>query len=316
MESNLLGLPYKTTSQAEALRKAFCKSGSLCTTSATACDLIAAQEEFMSKQLLTFLSLYDLLMWAPVVDSVYVTRQPIAAAGDLGVPLVLGTNHDEGTAFAHLTAARAAKLISNPTDPVHYGEFLDRLFSPASSRRIQTRERYRCEGAPDCTQQIANVLNDAVFTCPNRWFAIQATRSPSRQPLYAYQFTQVSSFNLWTLPPRPAAMSVPQCQGLVCHADELPYVFNAAGGLHQTFNEDEEALSQLIGDYWTTFARSHDPGDTWPRFRPKKTYRLLNESSSTADDPLSDLANCSLWDSIGYASPQILKHVIPAPGHP
>jgi para-nitrobenzyl esterase len=195
-------------------------------------------------------------------------------------------------------------------------KFLDRLFGSASSRRIRSRERYRCGSSPDCTSQIANVLDDAIFTCPNRWLAIQATRRADPQPLYAYQFTHVSSFNLWASPPMPAGMGVPQCQGLVCHADELPYVFNSAGNPGQTFLPQEEALSQLIGGYWTSFAHSHKPGSTWPPFRPGRAYRLLDESSSTANDPLSATANCSLWDSIGYASPQILTRAFPGPRHP
>jgi carboxylesterase type B len=309
MESNLLGLPYKTTSQAQALRKAFCPSGSsLCTTAATTCDLIAAQTDFTSAQFVTFLTLPDLLMWAPAVDNVYVTRQPMSSAGSLSVPLLLGTNHDEGINFAYLHATRG------PIDPAHYAEFLDRLFGSANSQRVQSRERYHCDSSPDCIPQIANVLTDAIFTCPNRQFAIRATRSAKAEPLSLYQFTQVSSFNLWAYTPAP----VPQCNGLVCHADELPYVFNTAERIASSisFNQAEEALAQAIGGTWTSFAKDRNPGSTWPLFKPNKTYRLLSESSSTANDPLNATANCSLWDSIGYASPQTLTRVFPGPRHP
>ncbi len=67
---------------------------------------------------------------------------------------------------------------------------------------------------------------------------------------------------------------MPQCNGLVCHADELPYVFNTAGQLGQTFTPPEESLARTIGAYWTSFAHSRNPGSAWPLFKPGDTYRL------------------------------------------
>ena len=98
---------------------------------------------------------------------------------------------------------------------------------------------------------------------------------------------------------------MPQCNGLICHADELPYVFNTAGQLGQaSFHPQQETLAQAIGGYWTSFANSRNPGSTWPLFKPDNTYRLLSTGSSTANDPVNASANCStLWDHVGYEEP-------------
>ncbi len=300
LESNALGLVYKSIPQAQALRKEFCRRGSsLCTTATTACDLVEAQNNFLQGQRLSFGSISN-FTWAPTVDHVYITGQPMASAASLSVPLMLGTNHDEGTIFVYQAEGRSLKSDGNPPNPAAYAVILDQQFGVAGSKKIRSLERYHCDDASaDCSQQLVNVMTDFAFTCANRHLAIQATRRAHPQPLYLYQFDQVSSFNFWAF----AKPNVPQCQGLVCHTDELPYVFNSVWQFPNpiSFNPPEESLSQTIGGYWTSFARSRSPGSTWPLFGPKRTSLLLSESSSAADDPLDATANCSaLWDGIGY----------------
>ncbi len=313
MESNALGLHYKSTSQTRTLSNAFCASGSsLCTTATTACDLVEAQHDFLAAQPLSFASLTN-LMWAPTVDNVYVTGQPIASAANLGVPLVLGTNHDEGISFVYQAEQRAPKSIDhNPPSSAAYAAILDQQFGVANSRYIRSLERYDCGAASDCSNQLVNVITDYAFTCANRHLAIQATQGADPPPLYLYQFNQVSSFNFWSQEPN----LVPQCAEKVCHADELPYVFNSArqfGKLGISFTSQEESLAQTLGGYWTSFANRHDPDSTWPLFMPQKTYRMLAAGSSTAIDPLDACANCStLWDLIGYGTAPAEPSPVPA----
>lgn len=300
MESNGLGLPFKSTSQAQALSSTFCGSrSSLCTTATSACDLIEAQTSFMAAQPLSFASISN-FTWAPTVDNVYINGQPIASAANLSVPLLLGTNHDEGVMFVYQAENQAPQRDgNNPPNAAAYTAILEQQFGAVNAEKIQSLERYRCGTPSNCTGQLINVMTDFAFTCANRHLAIEATRRADPQPLYLYQFNQASSFNLLAFPPNP----VPQCQGLVCHTDELPYVFNSAWQLSGfiSFTPPEESLAQMIGSYWTSFAKSRNPGSTWPLFKPGKTYRLLATGSSAASDPLDASANCSaLWDLIGY----------------
>jgi carboxylesterase type B len=301
MESNALGLPYKNTSQTQKLSREFCASGSsLCTTATSTCDLVEAQNDFMKAQPLSIASLSNYL-WEPTIDNIYVTGQPIASAASLSVPLVLGTNHDEGIAFVYPAVEQAPKSVSNPPGSAAYAKLLDQQFGAANSQRIRALERYHCGTSRDCTSQLVNVLTDFAFTCANRHLAIQATQRANPRPLYLYQFDQVSSFNLWAYTP----VMVPQCNGMVCHADELPYVFNTTGQISNSisFTPPEESLAQTMGGYWTSFAHRRDPGGTWPLFKPNRTYRLLDTGSSTAKDPVNASANCSrLWDRVGYES--------------
>lgn len=308
MESNALGLPFKGISQSESVSRKLCASkASLCTTATTACDLIAAQSKFMAAQDLSFASISNFL-WTPTIDHVYITGQPMGSATRLSVPLILGTNHDEGVPFVYQAEAVASQSAGqNPPDSTAYGKLLEQIFGRANTQKIWSRERYRCDASPDCTNQLVNLTTDFSFTCANRHLAMQVTRRDPPRPLYVYQFDQASGFNLWAYIQPP----VPQCSGLVCHTDELPYVFNSVWQFKDlngvSFDQPEESLAQAMGGYWTSFAKTHNPGSTWPLFRPNKAYRVLNESSSTANDPLNETANCSaLWDGIGYETPQIL----------
>lgn len=300
MESNALGLPYKNTSHAQAQSSAFCSSSSsLCTAATSACDIVEAQETFMAAQPLSFLSIAN-LFWTPTVDGIYVTGQPMASAASLSVPLIVGTNHDEGPAFVY-----SAINGNDPPTGAAYAAILNQLFGAANLQRIQSQERYGCTTSCDCTIPLINVMTDFAFTCANRRLSILATRGANPQPLYLYQFNQASSFNLWAHTPDP----VPQCNGLVCHTDELPYVFNTAWQFRclVAFTPPEETLAQAVGRYWTSFANAHNPGSTWPLFVPGNNYRLLSESPSAPSDPLNATANCStLWDGIGYETPEMM----------
>lgn len=304
MESNALGLAYRSTSQAQRLAGDFCASSpSLCMTATSACDLVRAQNDFIAAQPLSFSSISN-LMWTPIVDNVYITGQPIASASHLGVPLILGTNRDEGVVFVYQAEDLAPESASqNPPGSAAYADILEKQFGAGNAKKIQSLERYRCRTSCDCTKPLINVMTDFAFTCANRHLAIQATRRPESSPVYLYQFDQVSSFNFWEHAPQP----VPQCQGLVCHTDELLYVFNTASQFSCliAFTPGEEALARKIGGFWTSFAYSRNPGSDWPLFKPERTYLLLSEKSSAANDPLDAIANCSiLWDGIGYETPQ------------
>jgi carboxylesterase type B len=309
MESNALGFPYKNPSQARALSSAFCAgSPSPCTATTPVCDIIAAQEAFMAAQPVSFLSIAN-LFWAPTVDGTYVTGQPMAAAANLSVPLMAGTNRNEGVPFVYSALAMAPHTQNNnPPNSAAYASILEQTFGAADAQRIQSKERYRCTTTCDCTNQLINVMTDFGFTCPNRRLAIAASQAAHPQPLYFYQFEQVSNFNLWAYTPQP----VPQCNGLVCHTDELPYVFNSPWQFSCliAFTAPEQRLAQSMGGYWTSFAAQHGPGQAWPPFRPAKSYLLLSQDSSAANDPLDAAANCSaLWDGIGYETPDMVTRL-------
>jgi carboxylesterase type B len=300
MESNTLGLPYRTLQQAHALGARFSELLDChelkCLERRTACELTAWETSPCLKKMGQVSLLNVFMDWTPVIDGSLITDQPMANAANLKVPMLMGTNQTEGVFFADKMTQGVGNACTDTPQPYYaavkdYQTLIDGMFGEQHSRQILKNPRYNCAAAP-CTSQLANVITDYIFTCASRDLATRAGRA---QNLYMYLFDQITSFNVW-------GPSAPACQGQVCHGAEIPYVFNTAWAVDQAFQPAEETLSRKMGQHWVSFAKSQSPGSDWPLFDPnKKTYRLLNEISSTADDPLNTAAHCAtLWDSIGY----------------
>lgn len=296
MESNPLGIGYKNLQQADAVGTSFA-TGLTCMTDPESCEVC----DIVTKELQVAMKLFSQglgsLPWAPVVDGTLITQQPMAAAeaGALKVPMLLGTNLNEGNVFAALiSSARTIEGIYPVIRPADYSQILQNVFGLTNAGKIQSQGGYACTQGL-CGPTLARAINDYAFACANRHLAAQA-----RSGMYTYQFTQPSG-NLCN--PWPGLFA--GCAYLSCHGAEVPYVFDnpsGVGGGQCVFSPEEQALSSLMGSYWTSFARQQAPGGTpdWPSFKPSTTYMVLDTSPATAVDPWNGSASCSFWDQIGY----------------
>lgn len=213
-----------------------------------------------------------------------------AAADGFPLPTVFGTNRDEGTLFIYplLESLNALPL----TTPV-YTELIAKFFGKTDVAPILAA--YPPNDA-DNAPVVSQLVSDYLFFCASR-----AMASGGGGPTYGYFFSKLTtSFNLWSLyPPQ-----VPQCADKVCHGSELPYVFNSATDILQSFTPSEESTSQAFADYWGAFSRpGHDPNPAggirppWPPFAHAKSYVVLDTPISSAVDPEHD---CALWNQVGY----------------
>lgn len=291
MESNPFGLPYKTQAEATEFGTCFqavlgCEAGGLdCMRGKSAADIVDAQSNPLLVVSALFKGLPGFVLWAPSIDGTLVTQQPIAGLGaGLPKPTLLGTNKNEGTLFVY-SALQALGLTTLPAEAYH--DILVVLFGEANTASIeQVYPPVSGDNAPVLDQ----VTTDYLFFCANRHVAAAGV-----SPVYAYEFTQLSNFNIWP--------NVPECAEQVCHAAELPYVFHSASNIGATFTPAEDMLSQTMVAYWAAFSREGaDPNNggpsrpQWPAFAGFN-YLILGTPISTAVDPPH---NCSLWDQIGY----------------
>jgi acetylcholinesterase/cholinesterase len=292
MQSNPLGLPYKTLSQAPPLGRQFrrllgCEGGGLqCMRGKTAAEIVAAQEDpsLVAQGLL--LGFQGLLLWTPVVDGTLVTRQPIAGiSGGLPKPTLLGTVKDEGTVFVY---AALLELMLETITEQEYEALIVVLFGAEHVNAVLA-------AYPPVSGNNAPVLSqvgtDYMFFCASRHVA-----QAGGGPVYAYEFNQRSHFNVWPM--------FPACADQVCHSADMPYVFHTATNIGEQFLPDEDAVSLAMLAYWSGFARGNNPNSggpsrpNWPAF-PGLNYLVLDTPIGTVVDPPH---NCALWDQVGYGA--------------
>jgi para-nitrobenzyl esterase len=181
----------------------------------------------------------------PAVDGYVLPRPPLDmfAAGERNdVPVLLGSNADEGTLFVQQIPIKK---------PIGYEMAQQRLFGDFAPRVIRM---FPVRTAEDVKPAIARIVTIAAFVAPAR----RAARALSRhgEQVWLYHFTRVAP----VLKERNVGAT---------HGVELFYVFKTIpAGVHPA--EPDLALSNAMHAAWLRFAQSGDPNGNgfpaWPAF--------------------------------------------------
>ena len=164
------------------------------------------------------------------------------------VPLLLGTNLNEGTAFMEegVTVDQYKEWIERNT-----GEYADQVF-----------KMFPANNDEEVNKAFADLFTVLLFAQPARFVAENLEQHTA--PVYLYQFT------------RQPDMEEVKLLGAF-HGIEIPYVF---GNLKQNQGYDEKdfKLSDQIMDYWVNFAKTGDPNGeglpNWPVYSKEKDENL------------------------------------------
>jgi para-nitrobenzyl esterase len=209
----------------------------------------------------------------PVIDGVVVTRSPAEAIAETSVPLIIGSNEDEGTLFMML-------LATDATDDEVAAALPDEVRDPESLVAA-----YRARGTG--RSPIVDIMTDIVFRIPSLRVADAAARAGS--PVWVYLFT-------WRTPVFGGLLGA-------THALELPFVWGQlADPMWKLLVGDAPptALATAMQDVWLAFAHTGDPNtDTipkWPTYDPQTRPTLgFSDEIRVVTDPGSDLRE--LWYS-------------------
>jgi para-nitrobenzyl esterase len=218
--------------------------------------------------------------WSPIVDGVTLTASPMSLvkAGTFAkVPLLIGTNHDEGTLFtmlAGMTLLTTAQYIA----------LVDSTFGATLGPLVLSEYPATSYGSPALA--FADLLGDLAFVCPTRRTvrAVAAAGVKARR----YEFVVDPSWNALAF------------LGSY-HTAELPFVFeNPPSG--SSFSALEKTLSQKMAGCWTRFAQSGDPDASgevaWPLYDKTKDQHLELDLSITTSSGLKN-TKCDFWDAAG-----------------
>ncbi len=242
-----------------------------------------------------------ILPWTPVVSTDGVLRsQPNKE--DFDVPVMMGTNTDEGVTFAipvidGLIKEGLIKEFNEEAYALVVGVFFGLTPDPGAIVMKAIEFYGPTAVGDDWTAPLYNLITDYIFTC-----ATLDVYKRAKQDRFLYQFNQVASYDI--------EPSLKLCfeDSLVCHAFELPWVFGngfslAVPSLTDHFDATEAKLSTTMQEYWTQFTRELDPNRSglpeWSQTVATR-YQLLNTKITQAE---SVNAHCDYWDTVGYDVP-------------
>lgn len=190
------------------------------------------------------------------------------------VPLIVGANKDEGTAFVAL----GVKLDSES----NLRAALMNLFSAAAADAVIAHY-----GTPVTAETGLRVLGDA-FVCDARRLARWV--SAASVPTFYYNFT------------REFAYLLPDLGAF--HGAELPYLFHTPMEFITIKPNEEDFAAQMQG-YWTRFAESGDPNGRmqtagvvpWPRYDRTGDRSQRLDLTTTTETGLRQ-RDCDFWDTL------------------
>ncbi len=197
----------------------------------------------------------------PVVDGWFLPDDPanIFSQGKQNdVPILVGSNKDEGTFFSQPTTAAA--WIQRAKQ--RYGDMADQFLKlyPAGS-----------DAEANASELAA--FRDELGWVQRNWARLQSKTGKSKA--YLYYFTHEPPEAPGTT---PGPNGFPARGSGATHGAEAPYVFENLLG-NRAWTDLDRKLSDIISSYWVNFATNGDPNGKglpkWTQFEDKKNTRMI-----------------------------------------
>ena len=307
VESNPVGLDLNTLEMQRQYSADFAKFAGCdgvgahltqCMLNLTVPEILAAQKK-TEEQVNISEPIYIFYPWTPTIDGNVIPGQPVTLF-EKGlfnpVDFILGNVHDEAWMFIW-------EVQPLPVPSVEYYAILAALFgenAPAVEKLYPVSPL-----AKDTRPQLNNVITDYLFICPGRYLVQSALRTHPEINIYNYEFNHVGvDYNAW-------GPDYSFCWfDYVCHASELPFVFDSATVGGYTFTPDEQVLSEEMVRYWGNFAHTNDPNKgpggspslVWPLYQ-LDSMTTLNLNLTLGYISALRQPYCDYWDSVGYFQP-------------
>ena len=228
-------------------------------------------------------------VWSPVYATP-VLPLTLKAAFEQGrfnrVPLLAGTNHDEGRLFISV-----ASPTGKPVTLIQYWGGTGLLTGALKSRRVLTEYPFRTYGTPALA--FSTMFTDAVFSCPAE---TMNTAVSSFVPVYAFEFHDPKAVTKLTVP-----ADLPGLGSF--HSSSLVYAFQSPiAGLADPaqFDAAQAKLSDAFSQAWANFARNGNPNvegkSAWRSFdAARKNVQVFTPAGVQESTGYSSDHKCAFW---------------------
>jgi len=257
--------------------------------------------------------------WAPVVDGVETMVSVEAAIRQQdfhtpGVPVLLGSNLDEGSTFMFDTPslpsnASAAEFSKWSTEFAgsRGGDLLPRLYAPRTLQYPHPTIDPRVPDDQNYYLAAVRAAGDRAISCPTDGMAQQLAWAG--HPVYTYSFLITPNRSVNAAPSSMRALGA-------FHGAEVPFVFGDASEL---VRPAEREVAAAMGCYWTNFAYNSNPNNatgrasldsqklcaklpsweatTHSRFQQRIVFNITHERAHINMVPTDRLthARCNFW---------------------
>jgi para-nitrobenzyl esterase len=233
------------------------------------------------------------LDWVPAVDGAVIprpTREALASGRYNRVPMIVGSNRDEGRLFIQLQYHLGLQR------PVTEEEYRAGVAGYAGDDVEAVLARYTPEAYGSRDLAMAAVLTDSTFSCP-AVTTVRAASHPWRPPVFQYEFADPAPPVLFPDPFMPLG---------AYHASEIFSLFATLEGLrpYTPLTPAQQQLSDEMIGRWTAFARTGNPNvrgaQIWlpARGADPAVLSLLPGGASRLVRTVDDEHRCAFWESL------------------
>jgi para-nitrobenzyl esterase len=214
-------------------------------------------------------------LWSfrPNIDGHFLPEAPAAifAAGKQSqVPLLAGWNLDEGGHEGFLQGKEPTVL--------NYSARATEVFGEDAEKFLQL---YPAKTPAEVKRAAADYAGDS-FIALSTWKWLEAHARTGGSPVYRYRFDQASPL------PEDAP---PGAEPKAAHSWEIEFVFRVLPSKKLPWRPEDFAVSELMADYWTNFAKTGNPNGPdlpeWPAYSSEAGYPVmfLRADAAAAPDP-------------------------------
>ena len=242
--------------------------------------------------------LYPTIPWTPTIDSALLLDAPLASiqAGDWNrVPLVVGTNKDEGTIFIQQLYSILPGQLHDPLVASDLPLLLRHVFGNDSAVVAAVLATYPISAYPSVNNLTEALLRDWFFACPSRRLAAAvsggAAGGNSSGRVWLYEFGYIGDW-------------VEDRSLGVYHSSELEFVFdNQWPPLIHAFSARDAVMAATFGAYWANLLHHGDVnvGErtplTWEQWTAAEQRSVRLDVPVQAEAALHK-AVCDFWDAL------------------